>query len=76
MKSWYVEPVMILICMIDARQDCDCNQTLSTMAANKHPQASEGESNIAADKQQVKDHDEHMEELQKETAKKGEQGKI
>lgn len=38
--------------------------------------ASHGESNIAADKQKVNDHDEHMEELQKETARKGEKGEL
>ena len=31
--------------------------------------ASGGESNIAADKERVHDHDKHMEDLQKETAK-------
>ena len=34
--------------------------------------ASAGESNIAADKEKVHDHDEHMEDLQKETAGKHE----
>ena len=38
--------------------------------------ASEGETNIAADKDQVHDHDQHIEELQKETAQKGEKGDI
>jgi hypothetical protein len=32
--------------------------------------ASSGESNIKADREQVHDHDEHMEKLQKETAQK------
>ena len=34
--------------------------------------ASGGESNIAADKEKVHDHDEHMEDLQKETAQQHE----
>jgi hypothetical protein len=38
--------------------------------------ASRGESNIAADKEDVKDHGKHMEELQKEGAKKGEKGEL
>lgn len=38
--------------------------------------ASHGESNIAADKEKVHDHDEHMEDLQKHTAEKGEKGEI
>ncbi|KAI8931573.1 hypothetical protein NX059_011227 [Plenodomus lindquistii] len=38
--------------------------------------ASSGESNIAADKQKVQDHDSHMKDLQKETAAKGEKGQI
>jgi hypothetical protein len=38
--------------------------------------ASHGESNIAADKESVNDHDKHMEELQKDGAKKGEEGKL
>lgn len=38
--------------------------------------ASSGESNIAADKQKVNDHQSHIEELKKETAKKGEKGEI
>jgi hypothetical protein len=38
--------------------------------------ASHGESNIAADKQQVNDHDAHMKELQKEGKEKGEKGQM
>lgn len=38
--------------------------------------ASHGESNIAADKESVNDHGKHMEELQKEGAKKGEKGEL
>lgn len=38
--------------------------------------ASHGESNIAADKEHVKDHDEHMSKLQEETKKKGEKGEL
>lgn len=38
--------------------------------------ASHGESNIAADKQKVNDHQSHIEDLKKETAKKGEKGEI
>ncbi|KAF2117032.1 hypothetical protein BDV96DRAFT_597978 [Lophiotrema nucula] len=38
--------------------------------------ASHGESNIAADKEKVNDHDSHMDKLQNETAKKGEDGKL
>ncbi|KAF1911965.1 hypothetical protein BDU57DRAFT_542576 [Ampelomyces quisqualis] len=38
--------------------------------------ASSGESNIAADKEKVKDHDSHMKDLQKEGAKKGEKGEL
>ncbi|KAH7074292.1 hypothetical protein FB567DRAFT_453613 [Paraphoma chrysanthemicola] len=38
--------------------------------------ASSGESNIAADKEKVNDHDAHMEELQKQGAKKGEEGEL
>ncbi|KAI4950212.1 hypothetical protein J4E91_004868 [Alternaria rosae] len=38
--------------------------------------ASHGESNIAADKQQVHDHDQHMKELQQEGKKKGEKGEM
>lgn len=38
--------------------------------------ASQSEAKIAADKQDVKDHDKHMSDLQKETAKKGEKGEL
>jgi hypothetical protein len=38
--------------------------------------ASKGESNIAADREQVHDHEGHMEDLQKQTAKKGEKGDL
>ncbi|KAJ6199708.1 hypothetical protein J3E72DRAFT_305304 [Bipolaris maydis] len=38
--------------------------------------ASSGESNIAADRQQVDNHDAHMKELQQEGKKKGEKGEI
>ena len=38
--------------------------------------ASSGESNIAADKQNVKDHDSHIKNLQQEGAKKGEKGEL
>jgi hypothetical protein len=38
--------------------------------------ASKGESNIAADKEKVNDHDKHMKDLQKEGAKKGESGEL
>jgi hypothetical protein len=38
--------------------------------------ASHGESNIAADKQQVDDHGKHMKELQEEGKRKGEQGEL
>jgi hypothetical protein len=38
--------------------------------------ASHGESNIAADKENVNDHGKHMKELQKEGAKKGEKGEL
>ncbi|KAI4674305.1 uncharacterized protein J4E84_010680 [Alternaria hordeiaustralica] len=38
--------------------------------------ASHGESNIAADRQQVGDHEEHMKELQREGKEKGEKGEM
>jgi hypothetical protein len=38
--------------------------------------ASQSEAKIAADKEHVKDHDKHMSDLQKETAKKGEKGEL
>ena len=38
--------------------------------------ASSGESNIAADKQNVNDHDSHIQELQQEGKKKGEKGEL
>lgn len=38
--------------------------------------ASHGESNIAADKEKVGDHQSHMERLQQETKEKGERGEI
>ena len=38
--------------------------------------ASHGESNIAADKESVNDHDKHMEDLQKEGKRKGEKGEL
>jgi hypothetical protein len=38
--------------------------------------ASHGESNIAADRQQVNDHDAHMKELQQEGKEKGEKGDL
>lgn len=38
--------------------------------------ASQGESNIVADKEHVKDHDKHMNELQQQTKKKGEKGEL
>ena len=38
--------------------------------------ASHGESNISADKEKVHDHEDHIEELQQETKKKGDKGEI
>ncbi|KAI4954578.1 hypothetical protein J4E86_005888 [Alternaria arbusti] len=38
--------------------------------------ASHGESNIAADRQQVSDHEKHMKELQREGKEKGEKGEM
>lgn len=38
--------------------------------------ASHGESNIAADKEKVHNHEAHMEQLQQDTKKKGEKGQI
>jgi hypothetical protein len=38
--------------------------------------ASHGESNIAADKESVGDHNKHMKELQQEGAEKGEKGQL
>jgi hypothetical protein len=38
--------------------------------------ASSSESHIAADKDNVKDHDSHMNKLQEETKKKGEKGEL
>ena len=38
--------------------------------------ASSGESNIAADREQVNDHKAHMKELQQEGKKKGEKGEM
>lgn len=38
--------------------------------------ASQSEAKLAADKQHVNDHDKHMGDLQKETAKKGEKGEL
>lgn len=38
--------------------------------------ASSGESNIAADKQNVNDHDSHIKDLQQEGKKKGENGEL
>lgn len=38
--------------------------------------ASSGESNIAADRENVQDHDSHMSDLQQQTAKKGEKGDL
>lgn len=38
--------------------------------------ASQSEAKIAADKDHVQDHDKHMSDLQKETAKKGEKGDL
>lgn len=38
--------------------------------------ASHGESNIAADKEKVNDHDNHIKELQQEGKKKGEKGEL
>jgi hypothetical protein len=38
--------------------------------------ASSSESHVAADKQMVNDHHQHMSDLQKETAKKGEKGQL
>jgi hypothetical protein len=38
--------------------------------------ASHGESNIAADKQEVNDHGKHMKDLQQEGKRKGEEGEI
>jgi hypothetical protein len=37
---------------------------------------SQSEANVAADNESVKDHDDHMSKLQKETSKKGEKGEI
>ena len=38
--------------------------------------ASSGESNVKADREQPQDHDQHIQDLQKETAKKGQKGEI
>lgn len=38
--------------------------------------ASHGESNISADKEKVHNHQEHIEDLQQETKRKGEKGEI
>ncbi|KAF1850277.1 uncharacterized protein K460DRAFT_13230 [Cucurbitaria berberidis CBS 394.84] len=38
--------------------------------------ASSGESNIAADKEKVNDHQDHIQKLQQETKNKGEKGEI
>lgn len=38
--------------------------------------ASSGESNIAADRQKVEDHDSHIKELQQEGKDKGEKGQL
>ncbi|ORY10979.1 hypothetical protein BCR34DRAFT_484904 [Clohesyomyces aquaticus] len=38
--------------------------------------ASSGESGVKADREEVEDNDKHMDKLQKETADKGEKGKI
>jgi len=38
--------------------------------------ASSGESNVKADQDNVNDHDEHMEDLQKDTAEKAEKGHL
>lgn len=38
--------------------------------------ASSGESNIAADKEKVSDHDSHIKDLQQESKKKGEKGEL
>jgi hypothetical protein len=38
--------------------------------------ASSSESHVAADKQKVNDHQQHMSDLQKETAEKGEKGQL
>jgi hypothetical protein len=69
----------------------DANRTPSELEAAKQEQlkeqkegkgrwredlASQGESNIAADKESVQDHGEHMKELQDEGKKMGEQGKV
>ncbi|KAF2787251.1 hypothetical protein K505DRAFT_288261, partial [Melanomma pulvis-pyrius CBS 109.77] len=37
---------------------------------------SQSEGNVAADKEHVKDHDDHMSKLQEETKEKGEKGDI
>ncbi|KAF2654804.1 hypothetical protein K491DRAFT_575634, partial [Lophiostoma macrostomum CBS 122681] len=38
--------------------------------------ASHGESNIAADREKVRDHGEHIEDLQEQTKRKGEKGEL
>jgi len=38
--------------------------------------ASKGEESVKADQETVHDHDSHMKDLQKETAKKGESGQL
>jgi hypothetical protein len=38
--------------------------------------ASKGEENVKADQEKVHDHDEHIEDLQKEGARKGEKGDL
>jgi hypothetical protein len=69
----------------------DANRTPSELEAAKQDQlkeqkegkgrwredlASHGESNIAADKEPVQDHGEHMKELQEKGKKMGEEGKM
>jgi len=38
--------------------------------------ASSGESNVKADREEVQDHDEHIEELQAQTERKGQKGQL
>ena len=38
--------------------------------------ASSGESNVKADREEVQDHDEHIEDLQRDTERKGQKGEL
>lgn len=61
---------------IEQKKDESVNKAKQGKGEWHEELASAGESNVKADKHDVEDHDQHMEDLQKHTADKSEKGKL